>query len=281
MWKQLSEELRGATAEVAQKLVHIGGPGISGRTGLVWGEGLVVTLASQAQDGESVPVVLPGGMEVSATVHAWDSRTGLAVLKVPGVTNQNWTTASVSGVGSLVLTVAFASPQGPEARFDMVRFAGQNTDWGRGVRLEEFFQTDGNPWPGFTGAAVVDTNANLLGFVAENKSGNGGFVVGATDLARLAEALIKNGSPKQAWLGVSTRPAGGQGLVLLSVDSESPAEKSDWKAGDLLVSLAGQTLKEPTDLVGVLGGLQPDTKVEARILRDGQVYSKPVAPGGR
>ncbi len=281
MWKQLSEELKAATEKTAKNLVHIGGPEISGRTGLVWSEGFVLTLARQAQDGESVSVVLPGGKEVSATVHAWDSRTGLTVLKVPGVSDPKWVTASVPGVGSLVLTVAFASPQGSEARFDAVRFAGRNTDWGKGVPLEEFFQTDGNPWPGFSGAAVVDHEGRLVGFVAENKPGNGGFVVGAADLARLAEKLIAGGSPKRAWLGVSTRPAGGQGLVLLSVDSGSPAERAGWKGGDLLVSLAGAALKEPSDLVGVLAGLQPDLEVAARILRDGQVHDKPVTPAGR
>jgi S1-C subfamily serine protease len=181
----------------------------------------------------------------------------------------------------LVLTVAFASPQGAEARLDLVRFVGHQSEWSKGVLLEEFFQIDGTAWPGFTGAVVVDSEGRLVGFVAENKSGNGGFVVGGTDFARLAEALIRTGSPRQAWLGVSTRPAGGQGLALLRVDEDSPAEKAGWKAGDLLVSLAGKALKEPGELVGVLAGLQPEVEVAARLLRDGQVIDKPVVPGGR
>lgn len=280
VWKQLSEELVGAAAKSARNLVHIGGPGIAGRTGLVWGEGLAVTLAQQARDGESVPVVYDG-KEISATVRAWDSRTGLTVLNVPGVSAPKWTTAPVPAVGSLVLTVAFASPQGTEARLELVRFAGRNSEWGKGVVLDQFFQTDGNPWPGFTGAAVVDSEGRLVGFVAENKAGNGGFVVGAADLERLADSLVQSGSPRQAWLGVSTRPAGGQGLALLNVDQGSPAEKAGWRAGDLLVSLAGHALKEPSELVGVLAGLKPEVEVSARLLRDGQVHDKPVTPGGR
>ena len=281
MWKQLSEELETAALRTAGNLVHIGGSGIPGRTGLIWGDGLVVTLARQARDGESVPVVVSGGAEVPSTVHAWDSRTGLVVLKVPGVLDPKWKTTPVPGIGALVLTVAFASPQGPEARLDLVRFVGRKTEWGKGVVLDEFFQTDGNPWPGFTGAAAVDSDGRLLGFVTENRAGNGGFVVGAVDLARLVETLVQNGSPRQAWLGVSTRPGGGQGLVLLSVDNGSPADRAGWKTGDLLVSLAGEAFKEPSDLVAVLAGLQPDREVPARILRDGQVHDKPVTPGGR
>ena len=280
MWKQLSDDLKNATAKAGAALVHVGGPGISGRTAIVWAEGLAVTLARQADDGESVPVTLPGGVGASATVHAWDSKTGLTVLKVPGVKAPGWKVATASA-GSLVLTVAFPSPQGPEARLDLVRFAGTNTEWGRGVTLEGFFQTDANPYPGFTGAAVVDAEGSLVGFVAENRPGNGGFVVSAADLARLVAPLIEAGSPKQAWLGVSTRPAGNQGLVLLAVDSGSPADKAGWKAGDLLVALGGQPLKEPTDLIRVLAGLKPDVEVSARLLRDGEVHDWPVTPTTR
>lgn len=281
MWKQLSEDLQAVTARTATALVHVGGAGISGRTALVWADGLVVTLARQAVDGEAVPVVLPGGAEVSATVHAWHPRTGLAVLKVPGVKAPGWAIAPQPPVGALVLTVAFPSPQGTEARLDLVRFSGGASDWGSGIALKGLLQIDGPAYPGFTGAAVVDSEGHLVGFVAENRSGNGGFVVPAADLARLVETLVTAGSPKQAWLGVSTRPTGGQGLILLGVDSGSPAAEAGWQAGDLLVSLAGRPLKESGDLVQTLADLVPGQQVSARVLRNGDVLDLPVVPGGR
>ena len=281
MWKQISDELQTAVAAVNPRLVHVGGPGIPGRTGLVWAEGLVVTLARQARSGESVPVVLPGGTAALATVQAWDPRTGLAVLKVPSVTAPDWKVSGAPAVGSLVLTVAFPSPQGTEARLDLVRYSGGVSEWGPGVELQGLLQTDGNPWPGFTGAVVVNAEGALVGLVAENRSGNGGFVVPAPDLTRLVEALLKNGSPQRAWLGVSTRPAGGQGLTLVGVDEGSPAWKAGWRAGDLLISLAEGTLQDPSDLVALLAGLVPGTEVEARLLRQGEVNRWPVTPAAR
>ena len=217
---------------------------------------------------------------MTATVKAWDSRTGLVLLEVNGVHAQPWSVSPTPGTGSLVLTVAYASPQGPEARLDLVRFAGQKTEWG-GVQLESFFQTDANPWPGFSGAAVVDSEGNLVGFVVENKPGNSGFIVSAQDLNRLVEVLLKEGSTQKAWLGVATRPAGGQGLVLLSVEANSPAAKADWKPGDLLISLDGTPLKSPSELEGVINRLKPQGEVPAKILRDGQVHERPIVPGGR
>ncbi len=284
MWKELSEELSAATAKAAKGLVHVGGEDIAGRTGLIWSEGYVVTLARQAADGEEVPVVLSGGTEAKATVHAWDAKTGIAVLKT-SAGDPKWKRAPVPAVGSLALTVAFPSPQGPEARLDAVRFVGRDAEWsgawGRGASVQSFFQTDGSAWPGFTGAAVVDVSGSLVGWVVDNKPGNGGFIVSSDDLSRLVEPLIRSGSPKRAWLGVSTRPAGGQGLALLAVDNVSPAAAAGWKAGDLLVSLSGQALKEPADLVRVLGGLSPDQQVPARLLREGEVLDLPVTPKGR
>lgn len=281
MWKKLSEELREATAAAARGLIHVGGEGVPGRTALVWSDGVALTLARQARDGESVPVVLPGGGGASATVRAWDARTGLAALSVPGVVAPVWTIGPMPAVGSLSLTVAYPSPQGPEARLDLVRFAGGDTEWARGVRLEGYFQTDGGAYPGFSGAAVVDPEGALVGLVAENRAGNGGFVVSARDVARLAATLLNEGSPRQAWLGVSTRPAGGQGLVLVSVDSGSPADRAGWRAGDLLLTVGDRALREPADLVAALAGLAPDREVAARVLRNGEVHEWPVTPTAR
>lgn len=280
MWKQLSEEVQKVVAIAAGGLVHVGGRGVSGRTGWIWGEGLVVTLAREAKDGETVPVVLAGGREAVGTVHAFDTRTGLAVLRVPGV-SASWATGPVPAVGALVVSVAFPSPQGPEARLEGLRFEGRDTEWARGVTVASYFQTDGQPFPGFTGAAVLDADGHLVGMVTDNRPGNGGFAVSAADVARLVEPLVTSGSPRQAWLGVSTKPAGGQGLALAGVEAGSPAERAGWKAGDLLLSLDGRALKEPGDLIKVLAGLKPEVAVPAKLLRDGQVQELPVSPGGR
>jgi S1-C subfamily serine protease len=281
MWKQLSEELSAATARAAGSLVHVGGEGVAGRTGVVWGPGLVVTLARQASEGEAVPVVLPGGAEGRATVKAWDSRTGLTLLAVEGVADPGWKVGALPKVGSLALTVAFPSPQGTEARLDLVRFVGGENEWARGVTLGALIQTDSTAFPGFTGAAVIDADGALLGLVANNHGGNGGWIVPVADLKRMADGLVSSGSPQRAWLGVSTRPSGGQGAVLVGVEGGSPAERAGWKTGDLLVRLADQPVKEPGDLLRVLAGLVPGAEATARLVRDGEVKDLRVVPGGR
>lgn len=281
MWKQLSEELKTTTAATVPRLVHVGGSGVAGRTGLVWAKGLIVTLARDARDGEPVPVSTAAGAPVTATVRAWDRRTGLALLDAPDVSGEAWVLAPTPTLGQVVLTVAVPSPHGPEARLDLVRFVGGASEWGAGVELQSLIQTDGPAFPGFGGAAVIDADGALVGLVAENRSGNGGFVVAASDLARHVDHLIQAGSFRKAWLGVATKPAGGQGLSLLSVEVGSPADQAGWKAGDLLVTLADHPLRDPGDLSAVLLRLTAGTSAPAKLLRDGEVLDRPVVPGGR
>lgn len=280
MWKQLSDEIQAIVGASTPRLAHVGGAGIPGRTALIWADGVLVTLARQAQDGETVPVVVEG-RPTEATVRAWDPRTGLTLLSVPDVVARPWAQAALPGTGALVLTVAYPSPQGVEARLDLVRFVGGASEWGRGVSLQALLQTDGGAFPGFTGGAVVDEQGGLVGFVADNRSGNGGFVIPAADLAALVEKLLVSGSPRPAWLGVSTRPGGGQGLALVAVEPDSPAQRAGWRAGDLLVLLAGRPLREPQDLLQLLAGLEAGSEIPARLLRDGALVDLPVIAGAR
>lgn len=269
MWSELSNELSAAVGRTAPRLVHVGGRGIAGRTGVVWGPGLVVTLARDADDGETVPVVGPSG-PLAATVKAWNPRSGWTVLAVERLEGASWEGAPVPAVGALVLTVARPSEHGPEARLDLVRYAGQGV-----------VQTDGAAYPGFTGAAVVDDRGRLVGLVSQNQGGNDGAVVPFEELKAEVDRLVAEGTPKAAWLGVSTRPAGGQGLALAAIEPGSPADQAGWKAGDLLVSLEGQTLGSPGDLVRLLAGLKPGVSVAAKVLRGGVVHDLPVTPAGR
>ncbi|MEI8094449.1 MAG: S1C family serine protease [Spirochaetales bacterium] len=281
MLKQFSEELSSLVAAAAPKLVHIGGEGVSGRTGLIWADGLVVTLAREAQDGETVPVLLAGS-PTAATVQAFDARTGLTLLAVPIAKASPWSPAQAPKVGSLAVTVAYASPGGVEARLDVVRFVGGASEWEKGVALEGHFQTDGASYPGFSGAAVVDTEGHLLGMVAENRPGNSGWLVPVADLAKLVATLQSKGTRLRAYLGVNSRPSGtDQGLAITEVEAGSPAETAGLKAGDLLVSLAGHTVTHPMELASVLSKLEAGVGVEAKVLRSGAVHTLTVVPGGR
>lgn len=280
--KQFSDALAALVQTAAPGLVHIGGDHIPGRTGLIWRDGLVLSLAREATDGEALTVQTADQVAHPATVQAWDARSGLVLLAVPDLKAPSWRPGHLPAVGSLALTVALASPAGVEAHLSTVRFVGGPTDWVTGVPLTAHFQTDAAAYPGFSGAVLLDPDGHLIGWLASNQGGNRGFALSAADLDQLGQALLDNGTRQRAYLGVNLRPVPGtKGLSLVSLEPDSPAAQAGWQTGDLLLSLAGTTLDHQRAFQTVIASLRPGHRAPARLLRGDQVLDLPITPGAR
>jgi serine protease Do len=83
---------------------------------------------------------------------------------------------------------------------------------------------------------------------------------------------------KQGWLGVSiaditdeVRKKGelSEGVVVLEVYDDSPAEKAGVRDGDVIVEAAGKATRDVAALVDVIRSTVPGTEVTVRVLRDG------------
>jgi serine protease Do len=282
MLHQFSEEVAAVAEKAFAGLVHIGGGRISGRTGVIWRDGLVLSLARQADDGETIELLGPDKTRHQAVVKAWDSRTGLVVLGVEALKAPAWELGAPPKLGNLAVTVAFASPGGFEVRLDTVRFVGSPGEWVAGVPLDTLIQTDGSAFPGFSGAVMLNTKGALIGWVCENRHGNQGFALGARDLERLGQELLTSGSRLRPYLGVNLKPVSHTlGLSVVEVEEGGPGALAGWLSGDLLLELAGQTLDDPDGFSRILAALQPGTPATARLLRGTQVLELPITPVGR
>jgi len=69
--------------------------------------------------------------------------------------------------------------------------------------------------------------------------------------------------------------------MLVSIEPGSPAEKAGLRLGDALLSFAGQALKHPADLLGLLDGERIGTEVAVRLLRAGELRDAAVTVGTR
>jgi serine protease Do len=70
--------------------------------------------------------------------------------------------------------------------------------------------------------------------------------------------------------------SGDVGLIVVSVESGSPAEGAGLFVGDVLVSLNGQRVKDPRDVQSALGPDSVGTTVTAQVLRGGKREEVPV-----
>jgi S1-C subfamily serine protease len=70
----------------------------------------------------------------------------------------------------------------------------------------------------------------------------------------------------------------GEGVKLLGVRPSSPAEKAGLKAGDIIVEVAGKTVRNIYDYTAILSELQPDKPVPFVILRGNERLTITVVP---
>jgi Trypsin-like serine proteases, typically periplasmic, contain C-terminal PDZ domain len=254
MLRELSEESAALAAKVGRRLVHIGGEAIAGRTGIVRNDGIVASFAREAEIGEQVELIGPGGEPRPSVVRAWDEATGLALLEPerPLDAGELWRIGDPPGIGALVLTLAYPSSAGIEASLGTLRFRGESTAWGD-REAGPYFQTSSSPFPGFAGAALLDAEGALVGVIAENKPGNWGFVIGARAWDELAAGMLTAGARPRPKLGVSLMPARLDGeqaraagrdraALVVQVRPGSAAQRAGVLVGDILLELGGKAL---------------------------------------
>ncbi|MGO8695924.1 MAG: S1C family serine protease [Rectinemataceae bacterium] len=284
----LSDSISALARSAAARLFHVPSS-LGGRTALGFDGKRLLVPAFDAEEGESLEILGPGGEKLSARVAGFDPKLSLAVLELA---SERPSTAFVpmSGMpapGSLVVTVAFPSPQGPEARLDLIRFSG-------GEGEDAYVQTDGAHFPGFSGSALVAPDGTLAGFVVTDRGGNRSWALPASRAAELALSIAQKGFVGGAWLGVSTVPVEApdafrslfgddreSALMVAGVEQGSPAAEGGILAGDILVAIDGKPVTSPEELRSVLDGSQAGAKLALVLIRGGRRLESTVAAGER
>ncbi len=104
--------------------------------------------------------------------------------------------------------------------------------------------------------------------------------------------LIETGSVRRGWLGVSIQDLTpelaeqfgierGGGALVAEVIDDTPAAKADLEAGDVIVEIDGEPIKDSNDLRNTIARIKPDTKTEFTIVRDGEQRTLTVKLGER
>ena len=116
----------------------------------------------------------------------------------------------------------------------------------------------------------------------------------AAAVTRLAEHVAQRGRIPRAYLGVGTQPVAlpeelrqrlgleqRTAVIAINVRSDSPAAAGGLVIGDIIVSVAGEPIAEPDDLVAVLRPERVGQELVVRILRGGEPRELRVTIGER
>lgn len=112
--RSFSDSLESLAAQSLPRLFHVPSA-LGGRTALGFDGRRLLVPAMEAEEGEEVEILAPGGTKIVSRVLGFDPVLGLAVLGLPEARPESaWVPSpGLPGLASLVLALAWPSPDGP------------------------------------------------------------------------------------------------------------------------------------------------------------------------
>ena len=284
-----------ATVEVASPcVVRVEGRRRAPASGIVWSpDGVVVTAHHVVEHDDNIPLVLPDGDTVPATLVGRDPTTDLAVLRAQAtdLTPPTWAELDGLRVGHLVLALGRPG-QNVRATLGIVSALGKSWNTPAGGHLDRYLQTDVVMYPGFSGGPLVDATGHVLGLNTSALLRGISMTVPTPTLRRVVETLLADGRIRRGYLGVGTQPVRlplalaqkighEEALILVSVEPNGPAERHGLLLGDTIIALDGQPVRYVDDLLALLGGDRIGKPVSVHIVRSGQVQETTITVGER
>lgn len=293
--QQVSDDLAATVEAVSPGLVRVEARRRFPASGIVWSpDGVIVTAHHVIEQDEAVQVGLHGGQTVTATLLGRDATTDLAVLRVGAqLTPPVWAEAALASlrVGHLVLGVGRPA-QRAQATLGIVSALGENWRTPTGGLLERYVQTDVVMFPGFSGGPLMNAAGQVLGLNTSALLRGLSLTVSIATLHRVVGMILTHGKIRRGYLGVSTQPVRlpaslrekveqETGLLLITVEPQSPAELGGLLLGDTLIALDDTSIRHPDDLLALLSADRIGATIRVRMVRGGQVQEHALVVGER
>jgi serine protease Do len=245
---EIAEHLRRSTV-----LIHAGGRG-SG-SGVIWSaDGIIVTNAHVVR-GSQACVQLWDGRELEARIMSRNPRRDIALLRINASNLPAVTAADSSQVRPGELAIAIGNPLG----FIGALTTGTVHAIGplRSLGPQSWIQVNLRLAPGNSGGPLADARERIIGI---NTMAAGRLALAIP--SNTVEDFLSAGS-SDSWLGVTVQPVdlprvGGEarafGLVVLEVETGSPAAQASLSPGDILLGTEEKPFTSIDDLSRTLHG---------------------------
>ncbi|HWX74474.1 MAG TPA: S1C family serine protease [Solirubrobacteraceae bacterium] len=257
------------------------GEGARGGSGVVIGDGKVLTLARNLR-GSELSLAFADGRRERAKLLAADPDVGVAVLDAAtGETPPlEWSDVDAPAIGTRVFALADPGGRGLRLTEGAVASAPRSLRGPRGRMLEDLIEHTAPLPRGSGGGPLLDEQGRLLGVNAVRLAH--GFIL-ALPGARIREHLpeLAEGrarAPRR--LGVAVVPGGvarrlrravglpeRDGVLVRAVEQGSAAERAGVERGDLIVALGERTVDSLDALFGALDAAAADQPVSLHVVR--------------
>ncbi|HEY3241904.1 MAG TPA: trypsin-like peptidase domain-containing protein [Phycisphaerae bacterium] len=264
-------------------------------------DGFILTNSHVVHGATRIEAMLPDGRQVSARLIGDDPDTDLAVIRIdPGIPGQ-LISAPLGESHSLRpghLVIAIGNPYG----FQSTVTAGVVSALGRSFRartgrlIDNVIQTDAALNPGSSGGPLVNSRGLVVGVNTAIIAPAQGlcFAIPIDTAVFVVGRLIKDGRIVRGHLGI-----GGQniviprriaryhdllhesGVLVISVEPGSPAQRAGLAEGDLIVGFAGAPVGDIDDLHRLLTEVPIGVKAPLTMVRRAEKLVVPIVPQER
>jgi S1-C subfamily serine protease len=259
-------------------------------------DGFILTNSHVVHHADRIDVALSDGRRYSAHLIGDDADTDLAVIRIhaPNLTAAQLGDSNSIRVGQLV--VAVGNPYG----FQCTVTAGVVSATGRSLRsnsgrlIDDVIQTDAALNPGNSGGPLVNSRGAVIGVNTAIILPAQGicFAIAVNTAKFVAVRLMRDGRVRRSFLGVGgqnvTIPrllarqlnlVTGSGVLVVSVEKDSPAQKAGLLEGDVIIAIESQPIKSIDDLHTYLTDQRIGVSSELTVLRRSARISLPIVPG--
>jgi S1-C subfamily serine protease len=292
---ELSDALADAAEIAGKSTVLVNARRRMPASGIVFAPDLVLTAEHAIEKNEDITVVSGDGTEIPAKIAGRDAGTDLAVLKLErSVGTVAEVTKDPARLGQIALALARPSRDGIEASLGTVSAIGGPVQTGRGGMLERYYRTDSISFPGFSGGPLVAADGMILGLNTSGLSNGAALTIPADIAWNTADILVRDGQIKRGYLGVRSQTVDisgttqdalkrkqATGLLVMSVEKNSPAAQGGLIVGDILVAVAGNPILHHDELFSRLNGDIVGKATPVEILRGGQLQTVNIVIGER
>lgn len=252
---------------------------------IVSSDGYILTNAHVVKNADEVVVKLIDKRKFTAKVVGTDTRTDVAVLKIPA---GNLPTVKLGDPTKLRVGEAVAAIGSPFG-FENSVTAGIVSAKGRSLPSENYvpyIQTDVPINPGNSGGPLFNMKGEVVGINSQIYSRSGGyqgvsFAIPIDVAMEVVGQLKSGGKVSRGWLGVVIQEVTAdlaesfgldrpRGALVAQVQPDSPAARAGLQAADVILEFNGKPVENSGDLPRMVSMAKPGAQTPATVWRKGK-----------
>ncbi len=268
----LEQELLDAYSQAVVRAVELVSPSVvtvelgrdTGRRGeggqgsgfVITPDGLILTNSHVVHKARTIHVSLPDGRRIPAALIGEDPDTDLAVVRASASDLAALKLGNSQAIRVGQLVIAIGNPLGFSATVTtgVVSALGRSLRSRSGRLMDDIIQTDAALNPGNSGGPLVNSRGEVIGVNTAIISGAQGlcFAIAANTAQYVVGRLIRDGRIRRSYVGVAGQNAPiarqivrfyglpvSSGVLVATIEPDSPAAKSLLREGDMIVALDG------------------------------------------